>query len=343
MIFSPAQGVGSTNEALNIIRHSDAFIPVASSPIGGKPGIVEVPTLFGRPIRYCVASLMSGLEALDREVGLDGVLMCTIGSDVFNSLPEMTKRWPVAWRYNINMLEFMDPGMVSHVPHALGTLGMVDAVVPCTKFVEDNLKQLGVENTTVIPTCLDTKECVLAKPTSDLVVSLMRIAPIKNVLTSILIAGKIINELPTAEYQIFGSGVMGPTVAGWVRQMGTDRISYMGFKPAEEVLTKAKVALQMSISENFSLSALEFLASGIPLVCSDIPGHPRSACRVNFDSIKEAAEAVKKLLTDNEYWEAKRREGLEEVKQYDVRKIVPQWETLFKRLNRLKEFKRGSK
>ena len=337
-LFRPSNSVGSSNEALNIVRYDSKFIPVATSSIGGKPGLAEVPTLFGQNMHYPVASLMAGLEKLDP----DGILICTVGEDVYGSLPEMTERWPVAWRFNVNPLEFMfDPGMVGHVPHILGALSQVDAVVPCTPFVEENLKQLGCENTTVIPTCLDTEKCMPAKPTKDLVISLTRIAPIKNLLFSILAMGRVVNEMPTAEYEIYGEGVMASHIASWIRNMGTERISYKGFVPAEKVLPKAKLFLQTSISENYSLSVLEAMASGIPVVASNIPGH--AVGTVYFDSIKQIADEVKKLLTDDDLWEKRRKEGLEKVKEYNVRKIVPRWEKLFEKLMRLKEFKRRVK
>jgi len=57
---------------------------------------------------------------------------------------------------------------------------------------------------------------------------------------------------------------------------------------------------------------------------------------VNFDSIKQTVDAVKRLLTDEDYWEVKRKEGLEEVKNYDVRVVVPQWVKLFERLQKLR-------
>ena len=316
-------------------------MPVSNASIGGKPGILEVPTLFGSSMYYPVASLKHGLDALDKKVGIDGILICTVGGELYGALPWIVNRFPTAWRFNVNPLEHtFDPGMIEFVPQVLHTLTQVDAIVPCSPFVEENLRALGAQNTVAIPTCIDTEDCPLAKPTTDMVVSLMRISPIKNLLTSILAMNIVCNEIPTAEYHIYGSGDMAGAVTGWLARMNEPRIKYEGFVPAQRVLSRAKVGLQLSISENYSLSALEFLASGVPLVCSDIPGHPKSACRVNFDSIKQTVEAVKRLLTDDDYWEAKRKEGLEEVKDYDVRVVVPKYISLFEKLQKLKELKR---
>lgn len=335
VLFKPATGVGSSNEALNIVHHnSDVFIPVSSSPIGGKPGIAKVDMLFGKHIYYPVASLMEGLKKLDP----DGILICTVGQDVYANLPEMVERWPVAWRFNVNPLEFtFDPGMIGHLGNAFNTLGQVDAVVPCSPFMEENLKQMGCENVTVIPTCLDTKECVLADPKKDLVVSLTRISPIKNMISSILAMGRVINDMPAAEYEIYGMGVLSTHIINLIHRMGTDRISYKGFEPAHKVLPRAKLFLQTSISENFSLSVLEAMAFGIPVVASNIPGHAMGT--VYFDSLKQIADEVKRLLTDDALWNKRRKEGLGMVKEFDVRKVVPQYEKLFKKLMRLKDFK----
>jgi glycosyltransferase involved in cell wall biosynthesis len=149
----------------------------------------------------------------------------------------------------------------------------------------------------------------------------------------------VVNEIPTAQYQIYGSGDLAGAVQNWLANLGEPRISYEGFMPTERVLPRAKLFLQTSISENFSLSILEALAHGVPVVASRIPGH--AVGTVYFDSIKEIVDEVKRLLTDDAMWEERRKEGLEKVKDYDVRQVVPQWVKLFEKLQKLKELKRG--
>jgi len=341
VLFRPSNAVGSSNEALNIVRGDpNIFIPVSNASIGGKPGIREVDTLFGSPMYYPIASLKHGLNALDKQIGLDGILICTVGGELYDALPWMVGRWPVAWRFNINPLEHtFDPGMVDFVPQILHTLTQVDAIVPCSPFMEDNLKALGAMNTTTIPTCLDTQECKLAKPTTDLVVSLTRISPVKNLLYSILAMNMVVNEIPTAEYMICGSGDLAGAVTNWLMRLNEPRITYHGFVPAQRILSKAKLFLQASISENFSLSVLEAMAHGVPVVASNIPGH--AIGNFYFDSIKEIVDQVKLLLTDDKEWQISREWGLKVVKEYDVRKVVPQWVGLFEKLQKLKELKRG--
>jgi glycosyltransferase involved in cell wall biosynthesis len=340
VLFRPSNSVGSSNEALNIVRaNPDVFIPVSNSAVGGKPGVIKVDTLFGSPMYYPVASMKHGLKALDQSIGLDGILICTVGGELFNTLPWMLGRWPIVWRFNINPLEHtFDPGMTEHVPQVLETLSRVDTIVPCSPFMEENLKALGIMNSTTIPTCLDTKECHLANPTSDSVVSVTRISPIKNMLYSILAMSVVVNEIPTATYSIYGSGDLAGSVQQWLMNLNEPRIAYYGFMPAERIFPRAKLFLQLSISENFSLSVLEAMAHGVPVVASNIPGHAIGT--VYFDSIKQVVDEVKKLLTDDTSWEGRRQWGLEKVKEYDVRKVVPQWVALFEKLQKLKELKK---
>ena len=317
------------------------FLPVSNAAIGGKPGVKEVDTLFGSPMYYPVSSLKHGLNALDKQIGLDGILICTVGGDLYGALPWVVNRFPTVWRFNINLLEHtFDPGMINYVPQILHTLTMVDAIVPCSPFMEENLKALGGQNVTTIPTCIDTQECVLTNPdpTRDMVVSITRISPIKNLLYSILAMNMVVNEIPTAEYRICGSGDMAGAVAGWLANLNEPRIRYEGFVPAEKILPKAKLFLQTSISENFSLSVLEAMAHGVPVVASNIPGH--AIGNVYFDSIEEIANEVKLFLTDDDEWQKSREWGLKVVKEYDVRKVVPKWVELFEKLQKLKELKK---
>ena len=80
------------------------------------------------------------------------------------------------------------------------------------------------------------------------------------------------------------------------------------------------------------------------MVCSDIRGHPDSASKVSHESMKKVADEIEKLLTDDEYWEAKREEGLAEAREYDVGSVIPSYEKLFASLiDGLSDFKRKSR
>jgi len=80
------------------------------------------------------------------------------------------------------------------------------------------------------------------------------------------------------------------------------------------------------------------MAHGVPVVASNIPGH--AVGTVYFDSIKQIVDEVKRLLTDDALWEERRKKGLEEVKNYDVKVVVPQWVKIFERLQKLKGLKK---
>jgi len=149
-------------------------------------------------------------------------------------------------------------------------------------------------------------------------------------------------EFPNLEYEIYGKGGSAGLLKRIIELTGADWISLEGFEHATEVLPKAKVFLQTSISENMSLSVLESCASGVPAVVSDIRGHPNSCVTVSHESMDDIAEEVKRLLTDPDYWEAVRNRQLKEVEKYSVESIIPRYKVLFENLLSLESFKRES-
>jgi len=205
------------------------------------------------------------------------------------------------------------------------------------------LEAMGVKNAIIIPTAVDLSEWGKSDGDSERVVTISRVDPIKNHITSIFAMKRLGKEIPNLEYKIYGKGGSTGLLKRIVELTGADWISLEGFEPAKNVLKKARVFVQMSISENMSLSCLEAMASGVPVVCSDIGGHPSSASKVSHESMKEVADEVKKLLTDDEYWETKREEGLMEAENYDVTSVISEYKALFENLLSLESFKRESR
>jgi len=229
------------------------------------------------------------------------------------------------------------------VDQILWSLDNVDCVIAPSELVKENLEAMGLRNVVRIPTAVDLSKWDKSNGDSQRVVTISRVDPIKNHITSIFAMKQLGKELPNLEYKIYGKGGSTNLLRRIIDLTGSDWISLEGFKPAKEALSEAKVFLQTSISENMSLSCLEAMASGVPVVCSDIGGHPNSASRISHESMKKVANEVKKLLTDDEYWEMRRIDGLREIENYDVSSVIPSYKTLFENLLSLKSFKRESR
>jgi len=339
-IVSPGDiHVGSTVGAISLCLNSGVFVPFSTVVLGGKPGFVEVEVGENLEMIYPQRSIADGLEAFDP----DGVLIFTLTNEVYNALDnDIVEKYPTAWRCNTSFIEFFIRPDTRDSLFAISQMpAKVDAVVCATEKVKKDLNALGWKNTTVIPSAVDVSKFEKAEPNGDLVVSIGRMNSIKNLATSILAMSSVIQRNPSARYEIYGKGELSNYVNDLIEKFKFDRISYEGYEESEEVLKRAKVFLQMSLSENQSLAPIEAQAAGVPVVCSSIDGHPSSALRVPHDSIHDVANAVERLLSDDELYESKREEGLEEVKTHDVERIAPMYEDLFRKLRNLRgDFKK---
>ncbi len=85
---------------------------------------------------------------------------------------------------------------------------------------------------------------------------------------------------------------------------------------------KHGVFVNPAMTEPFGLTLLEAGAAGLPLVATndggprDIIGYCDNGILVDATNTAEIAEAIKKLLTDTEYWETCSRNGIMNVRKY---------------------------
>jgi len=336
---------GSSSQAITLCENADFFEPVSIQPLSGAESeqFASVPSDRLGEIKYPIppASREENILPCLEEMDPDAVMIHTVGTYLLNEVRKIAKEYPTALRLGMNPIEFYFYS--KQVDQILWSLDNVDCVIAPSELVKENLEAMGLRNVVRIPTAVDLDKWDKSNGDSQRVVTISRVDPIKNHITSIFAMKRLGKELPNLEYKIYGKGGSTGLLKRIIDLTGSDWISLEGFKPARKVLSEAKVFLQTSISENMSLSALEAMASGVPVVCSDIGGHPNSASRISHESMKEVAEEVKKLLTNDEYWEAKRTDGLKEVENYDVDSVIPKYEALFEDLLSLKSFKRESR
>jgi len=340
-LFEPTKEVGSSNQAITLSRNWDELIPLSSSPIQGDPkeGTIKVNTNAFGELRYPVKSPLIGLETLDPDI----CFVHTLSDPILSHIREISGQWPTALRLGMNPMEWWtSPGWHNKIPKLLTLLDWVDCVICPSELVKLNLEALGLQNCVHIPSCLELDEWKLSNSNENLVVSIGRISPIKNHLYATLAMRRVWQRVPGVRYKVYGTGRILKSLKRVVATQGSERwMSLEGFKDAREVLPKAKVFVQASISENQSLSVLEAMASGVPVAATEIGGHVVG--QASHESIKEIADEVENLLTNGEYWKKRRKEGLEKVQRHDVKQILPLYKELFEAMTKLDEFKEESR
>jgi len=340
-MFEPTREVGSSNQAITLCRHYNDLIPLSSSPIQGDPrqGVAEVNTKTFGKLCYPIKSPLIALEKLNPDL----VFIHTLSDPILSHIREISSRWPTALRIGINPMEWwLSSGWHDKIPKLLTFLDWVDCVICPSELIKSNLEAMGLKNCVHIPSCVDLGEWELADPEGNLVVSIGRVSQIKNHLYAAFAMRIVWHWVPGVIYKVYGTGRMLKSLRSVIEVQGSQSwMSLEGFKDAREVLPKAKAFLQTSISENMSLSVLEAMASGVPVVATKIGGH--AVGQVSHESIREMADEVERLLTDRGYWEERRDECLEKAEEYDVGRVLPQYKELFETLARLDEFKEESR
>jgi glycosyltransferase involved in cell wall biosynthesis len=96
-----------------------------------------------------------------------------------------------------------------------------------------------------------------------------------------------------------------------------------------ELYRSADIVLNPSLTDNMPNSVLESLASGIPVVSTNVGGVPYvvqdgvTALLVPPGKPADMAAAVKRILEDKALWQRISTAGLAEVQQYSWARIAP--------------------
>jgi glycosyltransferase involved in cell wall biosynthesis len=104
------------------------------------------------------------------------------------------------------------------------------------------------------------------------IVSVGRLVEAKNYEIAIRSLSKIVDQ--DFEYWIIGSGHLESHLKNLVISLKLDhKVKFLGFrKDIPDILHQADIFLQTSIWEGFGLAVVEAMASGLPVVVSDVPG-----------------------------------------------------------------------
>ena len=143
---------------------------------------------------------------------------------------------------------------------------------------------------------------------------------------------------PDWSVEIFGGGVEHDALEARVQRFGLGRsVRLRGHSPKlMEELTRASLFTMTSRKEGFPMVLLEAMSVGLPVVAYDCPTGPRDIVSDGVDGYvvpdgrtRLMAEALGRLMDDDD---RRRRFGdaaLEKVKRYELEAIAAGWEELF--------------
>lgn len=145
---------------------------------------------------------------------------------------------------------------------------------------------------------------------------------------------------PDATLTIAGSGPLAEALRSLVEELGlTGAVTFAGRLDRDAMANayrQADISLNPSLVDNMPNSILESLASGLPVVSTNVGGvpfiveHERTGLLVPPKSPETMGEAILRLMDDEQLAKELIDNGLEEVKKYTWERVWPLLESLYK-------------
>ena len=152
---------------------------------------------------------------------------------------------------------------------------------------------------------------------------------------------RVVEKEPKAHLSIAGSGELKEELEKLVKKLGLKKnISFLNRISNEEMekrFNESTVFVLPSVhrSEAFGIVILEAMASGCPVITTDISGTVYAAGKagivVKSGSVDELANAILKVLKNKKLQEKMSRAGLEHVKKFQWKNIAELTEKVYKK------------
>jgi N-acetyl-alpha-D-glucosaminyl L-malate synthase BshA len=220
-----------------------------------------------------------------------------------------------------------------------------DAVTAVSDFLRDETYRAfgcGECGITVIPNFVNLEhfhpadEAYPAREGEKVLMHISNMRPVKRLLDIVRIFAKVLEEIP-ARLVLVGDGPDRDAAEREAAALGVAaRVRCVGkIEDVAGALRSADLYLLPSQTESFGLSALEAMATGVPVVGSRVGGLPEvvehgvSGFLGEVGDVDGLARGAVELLRDPERWRAAAMAARTRAARFDVEKVVPQYEELY--------------
>ena len=222
-----------------------------------------------------------------------------------------------------------------------------NGITAVSEFLKDQtVRDFGVPaaDIEVIPNFIDTsvyepgkepcRRDTLAEPGEKILMHVSNFRPVKRVSDVVDVFAAVAEEMP-ARLIMIGDGPERPRAVERAQTLGVeDRVVFLGKHGAvEELLPCADLFLLPSASESFGLAALEAMASGAPVVASNVGGLPEvvpdaeAGYLLDPGDVEGMSEAALDILRDPARWKAFSAAGRAvAVERFSAKRVVPIYE-----------------
>lgn len=172
-------------------------------------------------------------------------------------------------------------------------------------------------------------------------ISVARLSPEKDFATLLRAVAILVADCPEFQLQIVGDGGERSRLETLVRDLELeDHVEFAGERPdIPERLAGAGFFVSATRTEGISLTLLEAMATGLPVITTRVGGNPEIVQNTRTGQLVEPgcpstlAAAMREMLASRENWPAMGKLARQRVEQhFDVRRMVRQYESLYDEL-----------
>jgi N-acetyl-alpha-D-glucosaminyl L-malate synthase BshA len=224
-----------------------------------------------------------------------------------------------------------------------------DAVTSVSQSLKDDTLRLFkiTKNIQVVPNFIDFEkhtyhftDCqreLMAMDHEKIITHISNFRPVKRIQDVIQIFYNIQKEIP-AKLMMVGEGPEKEAAELLCKQLGIeDKVIFFGkSNEIDKILCFSDLFLLPSETESFGLAALEAMASGVPVISSNTGGIPEvnkhgiSGFLSNVGDVNDMVKNALYILKDASILAKFKAKAKQEAKQFDIHKIVPYYEAIYK-------------
>lgn len=243
-----------------------------------------------------------------------------------------------------------DPSFAPVVRYSINESDGVTAVSDYLR--RETLEHFDIQNEIeVIPNFIDTERFrrtnkehfkrALCPNDEKVLVHVSNFRPVKHATEVVEVFHRLRSEGHAIKLLLVGDGPDRGPAEHLARKLEVyDDVRFLGKQdPVEEILSIADVFIMPSGSETFGLAALEAMACGVPVVCSDIGGLPElvidgvTGFRCPLGDVDAFTDRTRRLLTDQELHARMSKASLNRAAgEFDLDRIIPQYEAYYERV-----------
>lgn len=222
------------------------------------------------------------------------------------------------------------------------------AIICISKGTEENLKQsLGIERQFPVQTIcngIDVEKYATAKPVSELLPGresikiVMQVAGFRYQKDQDTVI-RALQFMPSSYHAVFvGDGERKESCQNLAEDLGVQmRVHFLGVRTdIPQLLKSADIVVMSSHWEGFGLAAVEGMASGIPVVASDVDGlrEVTQGAGVLFEhgNAEQLAAEIRKLAEDKAYYGEVAARCKERAQQYDISVMAASYNKVYRNI-----------